>query len=232
MNMRKRDYKSEVLDIIRTKDWNRARNSNDRNLYQYIKRHRDTDENCKIIWEHVNTQNRNYKSEVLEIVKTKNWDRAKCSNDRNLYEYIRRNKDTDENCRIVWDHISQPRDYKSEVLDIIKTKDWNRARQCNDVNLYQYIKRHRDTDENCMLIWKHIKPKDFYTIKDYLLYYFENGKPAMNNVLYRRFIREIKKGNQCCIDIKNLIIAAKDYQDTVALETLELIKKHLEEEEG
>jgi hypothetical protein len=42
----------------------------------------------------------------------------------------------------------------------------------------------------------------------------------------------IKKGNQCCIDIKNLIVAAETYKDPVAIETLELIKNHLKEEEG
>ena len=54
MNMKaKKDYESEILDIVETEDWSRARCSNSRNLYCYIQRYKDTDENCKIIWEHI-----------------------------------------------------------------------------------------------------------------------------------------------------------------------------------
>ena len=79
----KKDYKSEVLEIIRTKDWDRARNINNEYLYRYILRHKDTDENCRIIWEH--TRLRDFESEILDIIKTKDWNRAKWSNDKRLY---------------------------------------------------------------------------------------------------------------------------------------------------
>jgi hypothetical protein len=69
-----------------------------------------------------------------------------------------------------------------------------------------------------------------YTIKDYFLYYFKYGKLRRDSSLRQWFAREINRGNQCCIDIKNLIIASETYKDPVALETLELIKKHLEKE--
>jgi hypothetical protein len=71
-----------------------------------------------------------------------------------------------------------------------------------------------------------------YTIKEYLQYYFEHGKPKGHNILLSQwFNREIRKGNQSCIDIKNLIVAADTYKDPVALETLDLIKNHLEKED-
>ena len=230
----KKDYKSEVLDIIRTKDWNRARWSNDKNLYEYIKCHKDTDEDCKIIWEHISRQSRDYKSEISDIIRTKDWNRARNSNDGNLYKYIKCHRDTDEDCKIIWEHISQQsRDYESEISDIIRTKDWNRARRSNDRSLYNYIRRHRDTDENCRIIWEHIAIERHcpYTIKNYLLNYFKYRK-TKNESLRSWFYLRIKKGNQCCIDIKNLIVAAENYQDPVALETLELIKNHLENKEG
>jgi hypothetical protein len=125
------------------------------------------------------------------------------------------------------------RNYESEILDIVKTKDWDRARWSNDKNLYLYINNHRDTDENCKIIWEHIKAgREHHSIKRYLLYYFKHGKPTKisNKNLCIWFTKGINRGNQCCIDIKNLIIAADTYKDQVAIETLELIKKHLEEE--
>ena len=233
MKKSKRNYESEILDIIKTKDWDRAKVSNDVNLYNYIRCHRDTDKNCRIVWEHIISQQRNYKSEVSEIVDTKDWDRAKNSNDRNLYGYICRHKDIDESCRIVLEHI-RPRDFESEILDIIKTKDWDRAKNSNDRNLYGYICRHKNTDENCRIIWEYVtENRCYYTIKDYLQYYFEHGKPIKSNSgFYNWIINQVRRGNQCCIDIKNLIIAADTYKDPVAIETLELIKKHLKEEEG
>jgi hypothetical protein len=83
-----------------------------------------------------------------------------------------------------------------------------------------------------MIIWEHIS-KRHYTIKDYLLYYFEHGKSKRNNNLLHYWINnQIKKGDRCCIDVKNLIVAAENFQDSVALETLELIKNHLENKEG
>ena len=123
-------------------------------------------------------------------------------------------------------------DNKSEILDIIKTKDWDRAKKSNDRKLYLYIYHRKDTDKNCRIIWEHITIERHcsYTIKDYLLYYFKHGKPKHNSSLCQWFNREIKKNNQSCIDIKNLIIASETYQDPVALETLELIKNHLEKE--
>jgi predicted lipoprotein with Yx(FWY)xxD motif len=232
----KKDYKSEVFDIVKTKDWDKARWSNDINLYYYIKRHKDTNENCRIIWEHINQQSRDFELEISEIIETKDWDRARCSNDINLYGYIKRHKDTNENCRIIWEHISrQSKDFKTEVLEIIETKDWDRARWSNNTNLYQYVKDHKDTDENCKIIWEHIKAeRKHHSIKDYLLYYFKYGKPTISNNknLCIWFIKQINKDNQCCIDVKNLIVAAETYQDPVALETLELIKNHLEDKEG
>ena len=225
----KEDNKSEILDIIKTKDWGRARSCNNKSLYNYILRHKDTDENCKIIWEHINIR-RDCKSEVLEIIRTKDWDRAKSCNYKNLYNYIYRHRDTDENCKIIWNHIRPSRDYKSEISEIIETEDWDRARRSIDDNLYQYVKRHRDTDENCKIIWEHIS-KRHYTIKDYLLYYFEHGESKRNNNLLHYWINnQIKKGDRCCIDVKNLIVAAENFQDPVALETLELIKNHLKKE--
>ena len=226
--MKKRDYKSEVLDIIKTKDWDRAKVSNDKYLYNYICRHRDIDKNCKIIWEHIRP--RDYKSEVLEIIETKDWDRAKWSNDENLHNYVKYHKDIDENCKIIWEHVRRG-DYKSEVIEIIRTKDWDRARYINNKYLYKYIFSHKDTDENCRTIRKHIVTEKHcpYTVKDYLLDYFKHEK-LENRSLYQWFTKEIKNSNQSCIDVKNLIIAAETYKDPVALETLELIKNHLEKE--
>jgi hypothetical protein len=227
--MEKRNYELEIFDIIKNEDWDKAKGSNDENLYSYVRRHKD-DENCKIIWKHIKTETRDFESEVLEIIETKDWDRAKASNDRNLYDYIRCHRGTDENCKIIWDHISIRKDYKSEISEIIETEDWDRARGSNDKNLYQYIHNHKDTDKNCKTIWEHIIKKHCpYTTKDYLLNYFKHGK-LENRSLCNWFSREINKGNQCCIDIKNLIVAANTYQDPVALETLGLIKNHLEKE--
>ena len=48
---------------------------------------------------------------------------------------------------------------------------------------------------------------------------------------YNWFFKQIKKGDQCCIDVKNLIVASENFQDPAALETLELIKNHLENKE-
>ena len=173
---------------------------------------------------------RNYKSEILDIVKTKDWDRARYSSDQNLYRYIKRHKDTDENCRIIWEHI-RLRDFESEVSEIVETKDWDRAKRSNDINLYSYIFSNKDTDENCRIIWEHIKTSH-YTIKDYLQYYFKCRKPKYGSRPYNWFFKQIKKGDQCAIDIKNLIVAADTYKDPVALETLDLIKNHLENKEG
>ncbi len=227
----KKDYKSEILDIIKTKDWDRAKKSNDEYLYNYIYRHRNTDEDCKIIWKHIGRQRRDYESEVLEIIRTKDWSKARPCNDNDLYAYISRHKNKDKNCKIIWEHI-RPRDFKSEILEIVETKDWDRARYSNDKRLYNYIKNHKDEDKNCRIVSEHmIERHSSYTIKDYLLYYFKYGKPKRNSSLCQWFNREIKKNNQCCIDVKNLIIAAETYQDQAALETLELIKNHLEKED-
>ena len=231
-HIKPRDHKSEILEIIETEDWDRAKQCNDINLHQYIYRNRNTDESCRIVWEHVNQQSRDYKLEVLGIIETEDWNRARYSNDKSLYNYILAYRDTDENCKIIWEHI-KPRDYKSEILEIIETKDWNRVRQCNDKYLYNYIFSYKDTDENCKIVWEHMTKKHCpYTIKDYLLYYFKHEKSTKisNKSLYIWFIKEIKNNNRCCTDIKNLIIAANTYKDPVALETLELIKSHLEKE--
>jgi hypothetical protein len=174
---------------------------------------------------------RNYKSEILEIIETKDWDRAKKSNDENLYSYVRRHKDTDENCRIISEHIG-PRDVKSEILDIIETEDWSKAKKSNDRNLYLHIYRHKDTDKNCKTIWEHIKTeREHHSIKRYLLYYFKHGKPTPSSLQYYWFLNQIKQNDKPCIDIKNLIVAAENFQDPVALETLDLIKNHLEKED-
>ncbi len=229
-HIRSRKYESEVLEIIETKDWDKAYRPNDINLYNYVRNHRDTDENCKTIWEHISQLNKDHGSEISEIIETKDWDRAKKSNDQSLYAYIFRYKDTDESCKIIWDHIKS-RDYESKVLNIIKTEDWDRAKGSNDRDLYGYIHRHKDIDESCRIVWDHIKSRHC-TIKDYLLYYFKHGKltEISNKSLYEWFKNQVKRGNQCCIDIKNLIVAADTYQDPVALETLSLIKNHLEKE--
>jgi hypothetical protein len=228
-----RDLKSEILEIVETKNWDRARWSNDRNLYLYIYCHRDTDKNSKTIWAHVKLK-KDHESEIPEIIRTKDWDRAKKSNDKSLYLYIRCHKDDDKNCKIIWEHIkTETRDFKSEILEIIRTKDWDRTRWSNDRNLYRYIRQYKDTDENCKAIWEHIKIEKHcpYTIKDYLSDYFKHGKPKRDNHLRVWFYEQIrKKNNQSCIDIKNLIIAADTYKDPVALETLDLIKNHLEKE--
>jgi hypothetical protein len=129
----------------------------------------------------------------------------------------------------------QNKDFESEVLEIIRTKDWDRARCSKDRNLYRHIRQYNDIDKNCKIIWEHIKAeRKHHSIKDYLLYYFKYGKPTISNNknLCIWFIKQINKDNQCCIDVKNLIIAAETYQDPVALETLELIKNHLENKEG
>lgn len=189
----KRDYKSEILDIIKNKDWSKAKKSNDKNLYQYIYRYKDTDENCRIILEHIGP--RDYESEVLDIVRTKDWGRIRRNNNKNLYGHVYRNKDTDENCRIIWEHISQQRrDYESEILEIVRTKNWDRARAFNDFNLYRYVKYHKDTDENCRIIWKHITIERHcpYTIKNYLLNYFKYRK-TKNESLRSWFYLRIKK---------------------------------------
>jgi hypothetical protein len=124
----------------------------------------------------------------------------------------------------------EKRNYKSEILDIIGTKDWDRAKKSNNGNLYQYIKYHRDTNENCKTIWEHIKTeREHHSIKRYLLYYFKHGKPTSGN-LQTWFSNRVGRNDRPCIDIKNLIIAADTYQDPVALETLSLIKNHLEKE--
>jgi hypothetical protein len=224
----KRNYESEILDIVKTEDWDRAKRSN-KNLYQYIYRHRDTDENCKTIWKHVRSRNNGYESEILEIIETKDWDRAR-GGKNNLYRYIYRHRNMDKNCETILEHI-RPRDFESEISEIIETEDWKRAYCSNNNNLYQYIKRHKDEDKNCGIIWEHITIKRHcpYTIKDYLLNYFKHGK-LENRPLYNWFAKKIKKESQCCIDIKNLIVAADTYKDPVALETLELIKSHLEKE--
>jgi hypothetical protein len=230
MSHQNRDFESEISKIIETENWDRARHCNDKSLYQYVCRYKDTNENCRIIWEHISQRSRDYESEVLEIIRTKDWDRAKGSNDRNLYLYIRCHKDTDEDCRTIWEHMShQNKDFESEVLEIIRTKDWDRARCSKDRNLYRYIRQYRDIDKNCKIIWKHIKTH--HTIKDYLQYYFEQGKLKGHNTLSQWFNREIRKGNQSCIDVKNLIVASETYKDPVALETLGLIKNHLEKED-
>jgi len=228
-HIKPRDFKSEVSKIVETKDWDRARPCNDKNLYTYISNHKDTDKNCRIIWEHINIR-KDYKSEILEIVETKDWDRAKRSNDFNLYRYIYRHRNIDKNCETILEHIGFT-GYKSEISEIIETEDWKRAYCSNNNNLYQYIKRHKDEDKNCGIIWEHITIKRHcpYTIKDYLLNYFKHGK-LENRPLYNWFAKKIKKESQCCIDIKNLIVAADTYKDPVALETLELIKSHLEKE--
>jgi hypothetical protein len=226
----KKDYKSEVLEIVETKDWDRAKSSNDRNLYQYIYRNKDTDENCRIIRKHINQQGRNYKSEILDIIKAEDWDRARRSNDEYLYNYIHRHRNMDKNCETILEHI-RFMGYKSEISEIVETKNWNRAKKSNNKNLYQYIKYHKDENKNCKIILEHITIKRHcsYTIKDYLQYYFKHG--SKGNQLNAWFWKQtVKKNDQCCIDIKNLIIAAETYKDQVALETLELIKKYLEKE--
>jgi hypothetical protein len=230
-HIRPRKYESEVLEIIETKNWDRARSSNDKSLYVYIKRHRDTDENCKIILEHIGQQSRDYESEISEIIETKNWDRARYSNDENLYKYIRRHRDTDESCMIIWEHIGQQSsNHESEISDIIRTKNWDRAWRSNDENLYNYIRRHRNTDENCKIIWEHImSSRTNHTVEDYLLYYFKHGKPTSGN-LQTWFSNRVGRNDRPCIDIKNLIVAADTYKDPIALETLSLIKNHLEKE--
>jgi hypothetical protein len=179
-------------------------------------------------------EKRNYESEILDIIKTEDWNRAKQRNDKNLYHYVYCHKDTDKNCMIIWKHI-RSRNYESEISNIIRMKNWDRAKCSNDGgNLYQYIKYHKDTDESCMIIWEHMKhvvTKNHcpYTTKDYLLDYFKHGK-LENKSLHVIVAREIRKGNQSYIDIRNLIVAAENFQDPVALETLELIKNHLEKE--
>jgi sortase (surface protein transpeptidase) len=231
-----RDYKSEILNIIETEDWNRARGCNDENLYQYIVHHKDTDKNCMKVWNHIKTETRDYKSEVIEIVETKDWDKVSGIKNKSLYNYIYNYKDTDKNCMKVWNHIkTETRDYKSEVIEIVETKDWSRARGCNDKNLYGYLQRNKDIDENCRIAWNHIKTeRKHHSAKDYLQYYFEHGKPTniSNKGLYNWFFWGINNGNQCCIDIRNLIVATENFQDPVAIETLELIKNHLENKEG
>ena len=238
-HIKPKDHESEISDIIRTKNWDRARWSNDTSLYQYILYRKDTDKNCRIVWEHIRPkkEKRDYESEVSEIIETKDWNKAKRSNDRDLYSYIHRHKDTDENCRIMWEHIhiyvlhsNNNYDYESVVSEIVETKNWSRAKK--NRNIYAYIYYHKNTNKNCEIIWKHIKSKiENHSIKKYLLYYFKNKKPARNNALYDWFYRQIKKSDQCCIDVKNLIVASENFQDPVALETLDLIKKHLEKED-
>ena len=196
--IRPRKYESEVLEIIETKDWDKAYRPNDINLYNYVRNHRDTDENCKTIWEHISQLNKDHGSEISEIIETKDWDRAKGFNDQSLYVYIFRYKDTDESCKIVWDHIKKI-DFKSEILKIIETKDWDRAKGSNDRNLYGYIHRHKNADENCKIVWDHIKAeRERYSIKDYLLYYFKHGKLTgiSNKSLYEWFKNRVKRGNQ------------------------------------
>jgi hypothetical protein len=227
-----RDYESEILEIVETKDWDKARQCNDRKLYDYIHRHKDTDEDCKTILEYIGQQSRDYKSEISDIIRTKNWDRAKWSNDNNLYQYVCRHRDTDENCKTICEHIShQNKDFESEILEIVETKDWGRAKGSNDKSLYGYIYKHKDTNKDCRIIWEHIATEKRcpYTIKDCLLDYFKYGK-LKNKSLYNWINKRIKRGNQSCIDVKNLIVAAENFQDPVALETLELIKNHLEKE--
>jgi hypothetical protein len=232
LNHKDRNFKFEILDIIEGKNWDKARHCNDKNLYLYVFNHKYDDKNCMVIWNHIKVDPKDYNSMILNIIETEDWNKAKRFSDKNLYDYVRLHKDTDESCKIIWNHVkTKTKDYESEILDIIKNEDWDRANLHNNPALYYHIRNCRNKDKDCMIIWEHIKNN--YAFKDYLLYYFKHHKrPTLgpSNGLYQWFYHEFNKGNRCAIDINSLIVAADDYKDQVALETLDLIKNHLEKE--
>jgi hypothetical protein len=154
--VKRRRRNSEVSKIIKTENWDKARKASDISLYTYVCLHKDHDKDCKIIWEHIKSKDLNLKFEILDIIKKKDWDRARYSNNPSLYYYVYKHKGSDNDCRKVWDNLKR-RNLMDEVINIIKTGNWDKAKRCNDVNLYNYIYRYKDIYGQCRIVWSHIK---------------------------------------------------------------------------
>lgn len=45
------------------------------------------------------------------------------------------------------------RNYKEIVKSIVETRDYDKARSKNDINVYMYVSRHRKDNSDCRVIW-------------------------------------------------------------------------------
>jgi hypothetical protein len=99
---------------------------------------------------------RNYKEIVKSIVETEDFDRARRKNDGNVYMYVRRHREDNPDCHIIWRVISELRKINAKLNKILRTKDWHLADISRDRGLYDYVIFHKDSDPRCLKIYNQL----------------------------------------------------------------------------
>lgn len=165
-------YLSLAREIIETEEWENCKNNY--GLYDWCMHHK---KGCSrnypeadILLEHLRVRtmkyNTNEKKLAAIIHMNENNDYSLIlGRDRNdvILNYIKENKNNIEECKKAWHNYQKvkknvpKRDYLTIAKDIIGRSAWEEAKHKNDPNLYNYIYKNKDYNQDLAIIWEHIK---------------------------------------------------------------------------
>lgn len=222
MKIRKTEKEWSIIfkDIVDRGAFNEVSRKSNRSLYNSVIWYKDRIKYAEIIYNNLSVKRVEQKYNLKRIVDTKDWDKAKPRNNKNLYMYVVRHKEHNKYAKEIWSHISSGNthsithkrgEYDNIYKNIITNQSWDKAKRINNANLYNRIAKSRKTNPLAKIIWDHIntgrKPnssedqkeiynkllKEIIDTKDWSLAKQDNNQRLYSYIYYNKDTNEYAK---------------------------------------
>jgi superfamily II DNA or RNA helicase len=155
LNHLRKNHEELAKEICKTKEYWRAAYKNKKAFYSWVHRNKDTNPNAKEIWENLNHLGE-YEELAKEICKTKDYQKAKCKKNKYFYNWVVRNKDTNQYAKEIWENSHHRNKYEKLAWGICKTKEYWKASVKANKCFYAWVRKNKNTNQYAKEIWENL----------------------------------------------------------------------------